>query len=290
MSSYFAHAPITKGLVFLSGVLSVLANVFNAKQVLLLDKVGLENYEVWRLLTSRFLFLGTGDMMFGLILLYKFRVFEQHMGSRKYGAFMLISLLVSTLLESIIVILDFNKGIAFSGPCNLIFAQLVQFFYDIPTLSPNLLNDKTITYLIALQLIFAQYPSSGYQAFCGIVAGLLYRIEFLCLENLEFPLFISKFCKTYIYPLLYMAPSTTPSRPQQQQQQQPQHQNYIHNNNMFEFEGIGNYYTIPQPTRQPSVQNIETMTNMGIDREIAIQALQRYNDELQPAIDSLLFH
>jgi len=123
-------------------------------------------------------------------------------------------------------------------------------------------NDKMFTYLFALQLIFAQYPNSGYKALCGIVAGLLYRIEFLGLEKLEVPEFVVKLCKKYVLPLLDISPNTS-KYPQIQQQTNRPHQ------------------------REPSDRNIETLINMGVDRETAVQALMRSNDEIQIAIESL---
>jgi len=286
--SYFVHAPITKSIIFITGFLSVLANSLNLRQTLELDKEGLSKFELWRLITSRFLFLGTSEIICGLILLYMFRIFERQMGSRKYGAFVVLSFFVSTFLESILLLFYLEDTVSFSGPYFLIFAELVQYFYDIPSLAPISFfgNDKLFGYFFALQLFFSQYPPSGYLALCGIVAGLLYRVEFLGLEKFEFPKSIAKICQTYVLPLLNMSPTTLP-RPQQYQL--PQNSLNGRPSNTFEFEGgSGNYYTFPQPVRQPSVRNVDALINMGIDRETAVQTLVRYNDELQLAIESLM--
>jgi len=257
----FAHAPITKSIIFLTVVASILTNVFK------LDNKP-QGFEFWRFLASHFLFVGIGDMICGIVLLFAFRMFERQMGSKHYGAFVLLSLFFSTVLE-IVFLFYFSIPVhTTSGPYFLIFSQLVMFYYDVPPLTPIsfFTNDKMFTYLFALQLIFTQHPNSGYKALCGIIAGLLYRIEYLSLENLEVPDFVAKHCKKYILPLLDISPKPSQS-PQNQQQT-----------------------TTNQHLREPSVGNIETLINMGIDRETAVQALMRSNDELQIAIDSLFYH
>jgi hypothetical protein len=41
--------------------------------------------ELWRLLTSSLCFTTPGEALFGLVLLYQFRVFERQLGSSKFG-------------------------------------------------------------------------------------------------------------------------------------------------------------------------------------------------------------
>jgi len=271
--SNFVHAPITKFIAFMTGTISVLANVFHFRHALVLDKPGLGLGEYWRLVTSHFVFLTTGEMVCGLILLYAFRLFERQMGSKKYGVFVLLSLFIASLIEFILLHYE-PATLVFGGPYAIIFAQIVQYFYDVPSLDPVPffgvpMNDKIFTYLPALHLIFAQYPTTGYYALCGIVAGLLYRIEFLRLEKLVIPSVLAQFSKKYFLPLLNRSNFTV------------RHQQ--HNN----LEGIGNMYNFPQPARQPSGRNVDTLVGMGIDRQTAVQTLARYNDELQIAIENL---
>jgi len=275
MTWSLVHAPITKSVISLTIFASLLAYIFKPS----LDK--LVRYEFCSLFTSRFLFLSIGETLCGIALLYNFRIFERQMGSKKYGAYVLLSLFISTLLELFIQYYFSVPTVSYCGPYFLIFSQLVMYYYDVPSLAPIsfFANDKMFTYLFAIQLIFSQYPNSGYLAFCGIVAGLLYRIEFLGLEKLEIPDFIAELCKKYILPLLNsISPKSTQSRNQQNT-----------NNNQYTniLESVRNYYDSPQPGRQPSVSNIETLINMGFDRETAVQALTRSNDELQIAIERL---
>jgi hypothetical protein len=121
--------------------------------------------------------LHTGELIVGLLLLYQFRQFERHWGSRRYGSYVLLtttlhaslslsalSLLqhpqISSLLQS------YFPGTRISwipgGPYGLIFASLVQYFYEIPVSVPMnvmglTLSDKTISYIMAMQVCLYVY-------------------------------------------------------------------------------------------------------------------------------------
>lgn len=87
--------------------------------------------EVWRLITSFFVFQGSAQAIVGLILLYTCRQFERQMGSRKFGAFIVFSFLVSTLVSLGVVVTAASMGfylVPSSGPFSLIFA-LLMFYY-----------------------------------------------------------------------------------------------------------------------------------------------------------------
>lgn len=44
-----------------------------------------EKFRIWKLIMSTFAFSSTPELMFGLYLLYYFRVFERQIGSNKYS-------------------------------------------------------------------------------------------------------------------------------------------------------------------------------------------------------------
>lgn len=87
--------------------------------------------EVWRLLSSFFVFQSSAQAIVGLILLYTCRQFERQMGSRKFGAFIVFSFLVSTLVSLGVVVTASSIGfylVPSSGPFSLIYALLI-FYY-----------------------------------------------------------------------------------------------------------------------------------------------------------------
>jgi hypothetical protein len=74
--------------MLLTGGTSVLVGVTNMLPHLKLnslmgDVVG--RFQLWRLATNHFFFTSPGEVLFGLILFYYFRLFERQMGSAKFG-------------------------------------------------------------------------------------------------------------------------------------------------------------------------------------------------------------
>ncbi|KAJ6992234.1 rhomboid-like protein 20 [Populus alba x Populus x berolinensis] len=177
--SGFHNAPVTRICVIASAIFSVFLGIKGGS-----NKLGLSYQEIyfsllqdifrnprlWKLVLSVFAFSSTPEMMFGLYLLYYFRVFERQIGSNKYSVFILFSVIVSLLFEVFAVTLlqgtidrlgvwgqcprgmNLNGGHArkfwgleagvqihdplanllTSGPYGLIFASFVPFYFDIP--------------------------------------------------------------------------------------------------------------------------------------------------------------
>jgi membrane associated rhomboid family serine protease len=67
---------------------------------------------LWRLVTSPCVFSSTPELLFGLYLVYFFRVFERQIGSNKYLVFLLFSTAFTTILE--VVTLAAFRGIGYS--------------------------------------------------------------------------------------------------------------------------------------------------------------------------------
>jgi membrane associated rhomboid family serine protease len=74
-----------KGVMYASAGVSILATLMNWRHLLALDRQGLQSMQLWRLFTHHFVFNSMGETIFGLILLYQFRLFERQMGSKKFG-------------------------------------------------------------------------------------------------------------------------------------------------------------------------------------------------------------
>ncbi|XP_024316033.1 rhomboid-like protein 20 isoform X3 [Brachypodium distachyon] len=68
-----------------------------------------EKLHIWKLITSLFAFSSTPELIFGVALLYYFRVFERQIGSNKYAVFIVFSTTVSVLLQ--ILALGYLKGL-----------------------------------------------------------------------------------------------------------------------------------------------------------------------------------
>jgi membrane associated rhomboid family serine protease len=99
--------------VLTCGLVSVLVGTQGGARVCSLSyqKV-VQKLELWRLVTSPCVFSSTPELLFGLYLVYFFRVFERQIGSNKYLVFLLFSTAFTTILE--VVTLAAFRGIGYS--------------------------------------------------------------------------------------------------------------------------------------------------------------------------------
>ena len=122
--------------------------------------------QLWRLLTANLVFTKPGEAIFGLYLLYHFRVFERQQGSRKYGTFLALCVAMSTGMQ--IALLPALRATGWngtrepfaSGPHALVFAHFVPFFMDIPciyhfTIFGVRFSNKAFVYLAGAQILLA---------------------------------------------------------------------------------------------------------------------------------------
>uniref|UniRef100_A0A7I4CYJ4 Peptidase S54 rhomboid domain-containing protein n=1 Tax=Physcomitrium patens TaxID=3218 RepID=A0A7I4CYJ4_PHYPA len=164
--SGFKNAIVTKGIVVTCGLVSlVLAARGDAKAY----NLSYQRLELWRLVVSPLVFTSLPELLFGLYLLYFFRVFERQAGSIKYLFFVFFTTSVSTFLE--LVFLFTLKDSSFissirlnSGPTGLIFSSFVLFFFDVPVsirfkLLGIKVSEKSFVYLIGLQVSSLPFAS-----------------------------------------------------------------------------------------------------------------------------------
>ncbi|KAF3332848.1 Rhomboid-like protein 20 [Carex littledalei] len=154
------NAPVTRALIVASGFLTVAIGARGKSRQLGVSFQDLsKNPRVWKIVASALAFQSTPELLFGLYLLYYFRLFERQIGSNKFSVFILFTGAVSSALE--VVALMLLKGSKFnvlaSGPYSLIFALFVPFYFDVPITSRFRifgvnLSDKSFIYLAGLQV------------------------------------------------------------------------------------------------------------------------------------------
>lgn len=239
-----------------------------------------EKLSIWRLITSLFAFSSTPELIFGVALLYYFRVFERQIGSNKYAVFIIFSTMVSVLLQ--ILALGYMKDPSLnpltSGPYGLIFASYVPFFFDIPVsmkfrIFGLSLNDKSFVYLAGLQLLFSSGRRSVVPGLSGILAGLLYRLNTFGIRRLKFPEFATSLFSQLSWPFSnnpYQGLPTTENN-----RSIPSHQAHQ----------IEDAHTAIQ---DPTESSITALVSMGFDRSAAIQALALTNYDVNLASNILL--
>ncbi|XP_024538437.1 rhomboid-like protein 20 isoform X1 [Selaginella moellendorffii] len=220
--SGFQNAPITKGVVVVCGLATLLVGTSRRsiiKACGLSYQAVVQNIQLWRLGTATCVFSSTPELVFGLYLIYFFRVFERQIGSNKYSVFVLTTTIISTLLE--LSVLAFfrdptTSGISLApGPYGLIFASFVPYFFDIPISTRFRVfrmqfSDKTFVYLAGLQLLLSSWRQSLIPGLCGVLAGFTYRSNIFGIRRLKFPKCVASFFSRIFSPLLLSWPSPAP--------------------------------------------------------------------------------
>jgi membrane associated rhomboid family serine protease len=210
--SGFHNAPVSKAVLTLTLLGSLITSATRSGTILSLSsKPIFIKYEYWRIFSYQLCFASAGELVVGLALLYQFRLFERHWGSRKFGTFLLISSMISAFLGCCVVSAlhgshrpPHMESLPL-GPYGFIFSCLVQWFFEIP-ISHSVrimginISDKSFVYLLAFQLSVSFQPSSIVAAFIGIIAGLCYRTH--TLRSLLVPKSWCALCGRYLLPLL----------------------------------------------------------------------------------------
>ncbi|KAF9679547.1 hypothetical protein SADUNF_Sadunf06G0026200 [Salix dunnii] len=298
------NAPVARTFIIATAIFSVFMGIKGGSNKLGLSYQDiLRNPSLWKLILSVFSFSSTSEMIFGLYLLYYFRVFERQIGSNKYSVFTLFSVIVSLLFEVFAVTLlqDPVANLLTSGPYGLIFSSFVPFYFDIPVSTRFQFHgvrfsDKSVIYLagvlvkentcafhvwidpilaLVLQLLLSSWKRSILPGICGILAGSLYRLSLFGIRKAKFPEFIASFFSRHSWP---SRPSTGSLRGATSRDVAGSAPSYA-----------GRHRTHPAPmapSTEPSEDAIATLASMGFDRNSARQALVQARNDATAQFDS----
>ncbi|XP_041356160.1 ubiquitin-associated domain-containing protein 2-like [Gigantopelta aegis] len=221
----FYKAPISKCLLLLSPVASfALAFPLQHYQHLFIynPQTIFDNSQVWRVFTSKLVFLDAKDLIICCMLFYYFRIFERRYGSRKFASHLLVSGILATLLEMLAVFachsLKIDVDFLTTGPFYLVYPLFVPYYFDIPRVAMTTImgvpvTGKTLTYILGLQIASGSFESRLVAA-CGIMAGLLMRVNFLKLRSIIFiPNVVAKLFSSTLGRLLESSPPKSPQLP-----------------------------------------------------------------------------
>eukprot|EP00164_Ancoracysta_twista_P003319 GFYU01004430.1.p1 GENE.GFYU01004430.1~~GFYU01004430.1.p1 ORF type:complete len:331 (-),score=34.05 GFYU01004430.1:313-1305(-) len=321
--SGFYNAPVTKGIILLTTGVSLLSAMTSNRSgdarlmaYALTQRDLLSPSQIWRFVSGHLIFGSSGEIFYGLLLLYNFRLFERQMGSIKYGGFVFLIASISTLLQIAFLVLN-SSSLKYinSGPYALIYACFVLFYKDIPsTFSFSVMgvrfSDKAFTYLFGVQLMMCNWPPSFAAALSGLLAGLIYRSDALRLRRFKLPNAINNFCRQVLLP--FMGTSTPPNRgnprqggnqrarPRMQAQEGSQgYQDTLLGPDPGMGWGAGQadfrphinppQARAPPPVVQPpSEESISQLTDMGFSRQSVLAALARANNNVEIATNHLL--
>lgn len=138
----FGRAPVTKGLVLTTAGSSIVFQAASLKDL----------PSFVRPLRRSFAFRNTGELVFGLALLYYFRLLERQYGSAKFAGYAFVTSTLSYGLQLGLQSAYRLRGGMPTGPYGLIFASFVPFIFDVPpttrfTMFGMQLSDKLVGWL-----------------------------------------------------------------------------------------------------------------------------------------------
>lgn len=128
MTTGFENTPIIQ---LISANILLFGWFFSSSQIISLELFKLGEGQLWRLLSSQFVFENLAQTVVGLILLYTFRQFERQMGTKKFSFFVFFSFIVSLFNLITVEILVLSVDMVFipaSGPYFLIYSLLAIYY------------------------------------------------------------------------------------------------------------------------------------------------------------------
>ncbi|XP_020108806.1 rhomboid-like protein 20 [Ananas comosus] len=284
--SGFHNAPVARAFVLACVLLTAVFGVRGrALRLGLSYQDIIKTFQLWRIFASVFAFSSTPELLFGVYLLYYFRVFERQMGSNKYSVFVLFSLIVSSLFEIIALMLfkDPTANVIASGPYGLIFSSFVPFYFDIPVTSRFRIfglqfGDKSFIYLAGLQLLLSSWKRSLLPGLCGMLAGALYHLNVFGIRRIKFPNAVARHFSRFFASSGASSSRTSP--------------NGNIAGNISSFTGRQTQRNYPPvaraPPPEPPESSIAMLVSMGFDSNAARQALMQARNDINVATNILL--
>uniref|UniRef100_A0A7S0XF64 UBA domain-containing protein n=1 Tax=Chromulina nebulosa TaxID=96789 RepID=A0A7S0XF64_9STRA len=292
----FENAPVTRGFI----VLVLFSSLTIGSVDISFDLNRILMGELWRLLFSHIAFTNMAQAVVGSITLYTLRIFERQMGIKKFGAFIVISYLLSIVLQiaAIVIIssLGFDNYIPSSGPYFIIFSLTYLYYAHVPHLQSRRLgvlgidiSEKSWIYVLLIQLLLSDGFNSSGSAAIGWLIGFIYDSNTVGIQSIRLPKFVENVLSiiyNFLHSLLFR-----PTIPNMQQHGVPvgrdvgigalsdfnEYRDMLRpNNNNRYVPSVHN----PEP---PSEDSISTLMSLGFDRATVIQALQATDNNLDAA-------
>lgn len=192
--SGFKDAPVTKYLIAFTIVVPLLVSLLEIHYLLDLQLTPhlLVWHQYWRIPFNQMVYLGQGEVLLSLLLLYNLRVIERLIGSQKYLSLIVLIYVISTatmivLLYGTYVIPYINWNKISPGQTTVLYGLLLLYYYLVPViykfqisagLSGNkiLLSDKVFVYGLGAHLALAALPGSLIAAITGwVISALIYK-------------------------------------------------------------------------------------------------------------------
>ncbi|KAI8922279.1 hypothetical protein DFJ77DRAFT_506059 [Powellomyces hirtus] len=302
--SGFYNAPVTKALVFSLGLNTLLASFLDVRHKwhLQLWPQLLQHHQIYRLVTTNLFFSTTSELLFGTCLLYHFRILERQWSSSKYASFVFLTSAMSTALNVASLLL--TRGLGFkslrgvpAGPYGLVFAALYAYGRSVPgtykfKFAGKEWTDHVLVYALSFQFLLAQLPTSVVGSVCGLVAGVLYDLNFLEMKIFRLPRFLQNLAHKAFTPLFASSPPTgrlAGTTIEDQRRELRDRYTASMRGNAAAAAAVAGTGGIPVvPVDPPSPDAIAQLENMGFSRPRVLQALRSTNNHVPAAAAFLL--
>ncbi|KAJ9475036.1 DSC E3 ubiquitin ligase complex subunit 2 [Pseudozyma hubeiensis] len=198
MVAGFAHAPVTKTIIIITSITTILSSLFRLTPYLHLQLHPhlSTHHQFYRLVTQHFAFTNSSELFLALLLFYHAGVkVERVFGSYKYASFLVVTTGVYTVMQ--VMLLGFasavvrivygagkewwlSSGSAPAGPFGPLFAILYQYHRTIPPLYTfkfanfTLTDQDVSTHSLSLLLAISQPFSSTFSALLAISISHIY--------------------------------------------------------------------------------------------------------------------
>ena len=129
---------------------------------------------------------GFVELMTGSSLFITMRYLEKIKGSRKFGAYLVMSSSISLILHLLLYKLTLTHSLRYvrCGPHPILASMLVQYFMEIPA-SQSMVSEKFHVYVIALYYFFI--TGSWASALIGLIGGLIASSTKLPFQSMKLP-------------------------------------------------------------------------------------------------------
>jgi len=127
----FTNASVTKLSMVAFSAHTFFSSIMDTRHTHKLTYQSIERRQYHKIITKNSVFSNSGSLIFGLLLLYQFRILERQRGSSKYICYFISVGVLSSTLETIYVIVTHIlniKAVIPSGPYALIASTLFLFF------------------------------------------------------------------------------------------------------------------------------------------------------------------
>ncbi|XP_003744167.1 ubiquitin-associated domain-containing protein 2 [Galendromus occidentalis] len=284
------NIPISSGLVVYIVIMRIVIPLFGIP----IDPIDyntesiINDGQFWRILTSKFFFTETRDLISAVFLLFYMRGVERRFGTGKFVEFLLGNFIMTCLVELFMIHLlnylapGYLPSLIPPGPFFVFFPMIQRFVTEFPPVSRSsygsdlpLITPLFLLGTVGIDLAFAPTPIY-FPIGCTLLAGALLNDDFLYLKS-----------------MIRLPRSLFPKRPCDVstrkigatiEAQRSMHSEYLEQQMIYNFSS----FRAPRNVVVPPEELVTQLTEMGFNRENAIQALQSTNNNLQMATNILL--